>query len=65
MKTRRVSKRKSFEQLRMHHDFGFCYEFYELQRNDLLNCTVNLKKSMPTKLSIGICKWDMLAEELY
>jgi hypothetical protein len=59
-----MSMEKRFEQLRMHHaTFGFLYKFRELQKTDLLNCSVDLER----KLTHGETKdidGYMLAEEL-
>ena len=58
------SMEKRFEQLQMHQaTFGFLYKFWELQKTDLVNCSVNLE----AKLTHGETKdidGYMLAEEL-
>lgn len=58
------SMEKRFEQLQMHQaTFGFLYKFRELQKTDLVNCSVNLE----AKLTHGETKdidGYMLAEEL-
>ena len=59
-----VSMEKRFEQLRMHHaTFGFLYKFRELQKTELLDCSIDLER----KLTHGETKdidGYMLAEEL-
>lgn len=59
-----MSMDSRFEQLRMHHNlFGFLYKFHQLQKNDLLNCSMNLEKKLTACESKDLDGF-MLSEEL-